>query len=79
MFSSRSSMVSDLTFRLLIQFEFIFVNDVRKCSNFIFNFFFLKIVFTTWGLLCFHTNFRNICCSFVKYASSILIQIALNL
>ena len=72
-------MVSDLTFRLLIQFEFIFVNDVRKCSNFIFHFFFLKIVFTAWGLVCFHTNFRNICCSFVKYASSILIRIALNL
>ena len=35
MFSSKSFVVSDLTFRSLIYFEFIFVNDVRKCSNFI--------------------------------------------
>ena len=35
MFSSKSCIVSDLTFRSLIHFEFIFVYDVRKCSNFI--------------------------------------------
>ena len=35
MFSSRSLIVSDLTFRSLIHFEFIFVYGVRKCSNFI--------------------------------------------
>ena len=35
MFSSKSFMVSDLTFRFLIHFEFIFVYCVRKCSNFI--------------------------------------------
>ena len=35
MFSSRSSIVSGLTFRSLIHFEFIFVYGVRKCSNFI--------------------------------------------
>ena len=35
MFSSRSCIVSGLTFRSLIHFEFIFVYDVRKCSNFI--------------------------------------------
>ena len=35
MFSSRSFIVSDLTFRSLIHFEFIFVCDVRKCSSFI--------------------------------------------
>ena len=35
MFSSRSFIVSDLTFRALIHFEFIFVYSVRKCSNFI--------------------------------------------
>ena len=28
-------MVSGLTFRSLIHFEFVFVCDVRKCSNFI--------------------------------------------
>ena len=35
MFSSRSFIVSGLTFRSLIHFEFIFVHGVRKCSNFI--------------------------------------------
>ena len=34
MFSSRSFIVSDLTFRSLIHFEFIFVYGVRKCSSF---------------------------------------------
>ena len=36
MFSSKSLIVSGLTFRSLIHFEFIFVNSVRKCSNSIF-------------------------------------------
>ena len=35
MFSSRSFIVSGLTFRTLIHFEFIFVHGVRKCSSFI--------------------------------------------
>ena len=35
MFSSRSFIVSDLTFRCLIHFKFIFVYGVRKCSSFI--------------------------------------------
>ena len=35
-FPSRSFIVSDLTFMSLINFEFIFVYDVRECSNFIF-------------------------------------------
>ena len=35
MFSSRSFIVSGLTFRSLIHFEFIFVYVVRKCSSFI--------------------------------------------
>ena len=35
MFSSRSFVVSGLTFRSLIHFEFIFVCGVRKCSIFI--------------------------------------------
>ena len=35
MFSSRSFIVSGLTFRPLIHFEFIFVNGVTKCSSFI--------------------------------------------
>ena len=32
---SGSFLVSDLTFRSLIHFEFIFVYGVRECSNFI--------------------------------------------
>ena len=35
MFSSRSFMVSGLTFRSLAHFEFIFVYGVRICSNFV--------------------------------------------
>ena len=35
MFFSKSSIVSGLTFRSLIYFEFIFVYGVRKCSDFI--------------------------------------------
>ena len=35
MLSSRSFIVSGLTFRSLIHFEFIFVNGVRKCSSFV--------------------------------------------
>ena len=34
MFSSRSFIISGLTFRSLIHFEFIFVYGVRKCSSF---------------------------------------------
>ena len=35
MFSSKSFTLSGLIFKSLIHFEFIFVYDVRKCSNFI--------------------------------------------
>ena len=35
MFSSKSFIVSDLTFRSLIHFEFIFAYGVRECSSFI--------------------------------------------
>ena len=35
MFSSKGFIVSGLTFRSLIHFEFIFVHGVRKCSSFI--------------------------------------------
>ena len=35
MFSCKSLILSVLTFRSLIHFEFIFVYDVRECSNFI--------------------------------------------
>ena len=36
MFSSKSFIVSGLTFRSLIHCEFIFASGVRKCSSFIF-------------------------------------------
>ena len=35
-FSSKSFIISGLTFRSLTHFEFIFVYGVRKCSNFMF-------------------------------------------
>lgn len=35
MFSSRGFLVSSLTFKTLIHFEFIFVYGIRKCSSFI--------------------------------------------
>ena len=35
LFSSKSFIVSDLTFRSSIHFDFIFVYGVRECSNFI--------------------------------------------
>ena len=35
MFSAKSFIVSGLTFRSLIHFDFIFVYGVRKCSTFI--------------------------------------------
>ena len=35
MFSSKSFIVSNLIFRYLIHFEFIFVYGIRECSNFI--------------------------------------------
>ena len=37
MFSSKSFIVSGLTFRSLIRFQFVFVYGVRKCSSFIFS------------------------------------------
>ena len=47
MFSSRSFIVSGLTFRSLIHFEFIFVYCIRKCSSFIL----LQVVFSQHHLL----------------------------
>ena len=52
MFSSKSFIVSGLTLRSLIHFEFISVYGVRKCSNFFF-FFFLHVAvqFSQYHLL----------------------------
>ena len=44
MFSSRSFIISGLTFRSLIHFEFIFVFGVRKCSSFILGLLIPKLV-----------------------------------
>ena len=59
MFSSRGFIVSGLTFRSLIHFEFIFVYGVRKCSSFILlqvvdqfsQHHLLKIIFSPWYIL----------------------------
>ena len=47
-FSSKSFIVSGLTFRFLIHFEFIFVYDVRKCFSFIL-FFLCLILFICYS------------------------------
>ena len=36
MFSSKCFIMSVFTFKSLIHFEFVFVHDVRECSNFIY-------------------------------------------
>ena len=43
MFSSKCFIVSGLTFRSLMHFEFIFVYSVKECSNYIFFFFYTKL------------------------------------
>ena len=69
MFSSRSFIVSGLTFRSLIHFEFIFVYGVRKCSSFIL----LQVVdqFSQHQLLEIIFNPLYILASFVKDKVSI--------
>ena len=54
MFSSKSFIVSGLTFRSLIHFEFIFVYGVRECSNFMLLIFIIIItIFYFWLCLVF--------------------------
>jgi len=53
MFSSRGFIVSGLTFRSLIHFEFIFVYDVRKCSSF------MPVTFASLFLICLPYNYSN--------------------
>ena len=69
MFSSRSFIVSGLTFRSLIHFEFIFVHGVRKC----FSFFHLQVVdqFSQHHLLKIVFSPLYIFASFVKEKVSI--------
>ena len=69
MFSSRSFIVSGLTFRSLIHFEFIFVYGVRKCSSFIL----LQVVdqFSQHHLLKRFFSLLYIFASFVKDKMSI--------
>ena len=77
MFSSRSFIVSGLTFRSLIHFEFIFVYGVRKCSSFIL----LQVVdqFSQHHLLEITFNPLYILASFVKDKVSICAWIRLFL
>ena len=49
MLSSKNFIVSSLTFRSLIHFEFIFVYGVRECSNFILLHVFKNSVITSYG------------------------------
>ena len=51
MFSSKSFIVSTLTFRSLIHFEFIFVYGVSECSNLILFFFYFWLHHATCGIL----------------------------
>ena len=44
MFSSRSFIVSGVTFRPLINFEFLFVYGVRKLKNSIFTFYLVLMI-----------------------------------
>ena len=49
MFSSKSYIVSALTFRSLIHFEFVFVYGFRECSSFILLYVFKYYVTTSYG------------------------------
>ena len=51
MFSSRSFLVSGLTFKSLIHFEFTFVHCVRKQSRLIFFFLYVVVQFSQYHLL----------------------------
>ena len=75
MFSSRSFIVSGLTFRSLIHFEFIFVYGVRKCCSYIL----LQVVdqFSQHHLLKGLSFFHYILASFVKDKVSIGVWIYL--
>ena len=66
MFSSRRFLVSGLTFRSLIHFQFVFVNGVRKCSSFIL----LQVVdqFSQHHLL---KRLSFLCCIFLSPLSKI--------
>ena len=56
-FSSRSFIVSGLTFRSLVHFEFIFVYGVRKCSSFIL---LQEVDQFTWLLLLLLSRFSRV-------------------
>ena len=60
LFSCRSFIVSGLTFRSLIHFEFIFVYSVRECSNFIL--LHVAVPFSQYHLL---TRLSFLCCLFL--------------
>ena len=65
MFSSKSFILSGLTFRSLIHFEFIFVCGVRRCSNFIL--LHVAVQFYQHHLLKRLSALLYILASFVKY------------
>ena len=72
MFFSRNFMVSGLTFRSLIHFEFIFVHTVRKYSNFILH---VAVQFSQHHLL---KRLSFLCCIFLPPSISDIIPICLH-
>ena len=71
MFSSKSYMVSDLSFKPIIHFEFIFVCGVRKCSKFIF--LYVAVQFSQqhlWSLSFIHCKSCLLCCRLIDHRST---------
>ena len=69
MFSSKSFIISDLIFRSLIHFKFIFVCSIRECSNFILLHIAVHSPSTTYWRDCLFSNsytslYVNICFHF---------------
>ena len=68
-FSSKSFIVSGLTFRSLIHFEFIFVYGIRKCSNFILLHVAVQVPSTTsWRNCLFSIVYSHLlCCRLIHH------------
>ena len=64
MFSSKSFIISSLTLRSLIHFEFIFVYGVRECSNFIL--LHVAVQFSQYQLLK-RLSFLHCVCVYILY------------
>ena len=76
MFSSSSFIVSGLTFRSLIHFEFVFMYDVRECSNFILLHIAVQFPRTTYWRDCFSSLYIFAC--FVKDKVSMEVKVKVS-